>query len=220
MTGLSATASTNSLATLSGVNIALMSSNSQAAPTQNPEADSFLYVETLLESLAVLGKLGNALDAVAQKLPGEIFSLVEATIDEVEERAEFGRRLSVMVGVGSTASGRPASMTAAAMPPSGMSLDSGIPGVAVVPDTSASNAHSGRSMALRAMSLRLAALESTTKHMDQETLRDFFWTLYSKLEAVAQGLRVVYEVANRIGSVSTTRWISGQSGLDVPITTP
>ncbi|THH02605.1 hypothetical protein EW026_g281 [Hermanssonia centrifuga] len=30
-------------------------------------------------------------------------------------------------------------------------------------------------------------------------MKDLFWTLYSKLDAVAQGLRVVYEVSNRIG---------------------
>ncbi|OCH94713.1 hypothetical protein OBBRIDRAFT_769063 [Obba rivulosa] len=199
--GLSSIASMNSLAALSGVNAALMPGSAQSAPNQNPEADSFLYIETLLESLAVLGKLGNALDAVAQKLPGEIFSLVEATIDEVEERAEFGRRMSIMVSAGpSSSGGRPNSLVAPSVPPSGMTLDSGIAGVAIVPDASASAGQSGRSVTVRAISLRLAALESTTKHMDQETLRDFFWTLYSKLEAVAQGLRVVYEVANRIGS--------------------
>ena len=54
---------------------------------------------------------------------------------------------------------------------------------------------------LPASTLRLAALEMSTKRMDQEVLRDLFWTLYSKLDAVAQGLRVVYEVSNRIGSV-------------------
>ena len=52
-----------------------------------------------------------------------------------------------------------------------------------------------------ATNLRLTALESSTKVIDQEVLRDFFWTLYSKLIAVSEGLRVVYEVANRIGSV-------------------
>lgn len=51
-------------------------------------------------------------------------------------------------------------------------------------------------------SLRLAALEPSTQQVDQEILRDFFWTLYSKVDAVSQGLRVIYEVANRIGSVS------------------
>lgn len=54
---------------------------------------------------------------------------------------------------------------------------------------------------LSASSLRLAALESTAKQVDHETLKDFFWTQYSKLDAISQGLRVVFEVSNRIGSV-------------------
>jgi len=60
----------------------------------------------------------------------------------------------------------------------------------------------GAGPTLGASKLRLTALESSTKHADHEILRDLFWTLYSKLDAVMQGLKVVYEVANRIGSVS------------------
>jgi exocyst complex component 4 len=60
---------------------------------------------------------------------------------------------------------------------------------------------------LRASSLRLAALESSAKRVDHETLKDFFWTVYSKLDAVTQGLRVVYEVSNRIGSVSCNMYV-------------
>ena len=56
-------------------------------------------------------------------------------------------------------------------------------------------------LSVTASSLRLAALESVEKQVDHEVLRDLFWTLYSKLDAVTQGLRVVYEVSNRIGSV-------------------
>jgi exocyst complex component 4 len=52
----------------------------------NPEADSFGYIETLLEALAVLGRLGSALETLVQRVPGEIHGLVEATLDEVEER--------------------------------------------------------------------------------------------------------------------------------------
>ena len=59
-----------------------------------------------------------------------------------------------------------------------------------------------KSASTTASTLRLAALESTSKHHDQEILKDLFWTIYSKLDAVTQGLRVVFEVANRIGSVS------------------
>lgn len=136
-------------------------------PSGNLESDSFGYVETVLESLAVLGELGNALDVVAQRLPVEISSLLEGTIDEVHERAEFNKRMSILAP-GST--GRPTSAF-------------------------------GSSRDLSLSGLRLASLESSVKPADQETLRDMFWTLYSKLDAVLQGLRVVYEVANRIGSV-------------------
>lgn len=52
----------------------------------NPEADSYTYMETLLEALATLGRLGLALETVAQRVPGEIHALVELTLDEVEDR--------------------------------------------------------------------------------------------------------------------------------------
>ncbi|KNZ74114.1 putative exocyst complex component sec8 [Termitomyces sp. J132] len=126
----------------------LSSNIASASSTNNPEADSFAYMETLLESLAVLGKLGSALDNVAQRLPSEIFNLVETTLDEVEERAEYGRRTTVL----------------------GLSEILG------------------------------STEESSSKRVEHEILKDLFWTLYSKLDAVAQGLRVIYEVANRIGS--------------------
>ncbi|PCH33923.1 hypothetical protein WOLCODRAFT_135391 [Wolfiporia cocos MD-104 SS10] len=179
-------------------------SSTLQTPARNPEADSFSYIETLLESLAVLGKLGNALDVVAQKLPSEISSLVENTLDEVEERAEFGRRNSMFASVSPSSGGRRLDnillLSGSSASGSGM-VGTGILGVSVVPGVvNSAPSTTGRGPTLKAASLRLAALESSTKYADQETLRDFFWTLYSKLDAVTQGLRVVYEVANRIGS--------------------
>lgn len=56
------------------------------AARRNPEVDSFAYIEMLLEALAALGKLGYALDAVGQRVQGEMFALVEGTVEEVEER--------------------------------------------------------------------------------------------------------------------------------------
>ncbi|KAG9314216.1 exocyst complex component sec8 [Chiua virens] len=152
----------------------------------NPEADSFTYIETLLESLAILGKLGNALDSIMQRLQNEIFSLIESTVDEVEERAEESKRSSAF-------------LTAATF---GSKVDGGY---IFVPDKSAATncvhtALSHKGVSTTTSTLRLAALESTSKHHDQEILRDLFWTIYSKLDAVTQGLRVVFEVANRIGS--------------------
>jgi exocyst complex component 4 len=149
----------------------------------NPEANSFSYMETLIESLAVLGKLGSALDTVTQKLPNEIFTLVETTLDEVEERAEYSRRASLSAFNG--AIGRSE-------------------GVYFSTDSSVGQARAIKGPTLKASCLRLAALESSAKRVDHEILRDLFWTLYSKLDAVAQGLRVVYEISNRVGSVSPT----------------
>ncbi|KIJ68218.1 hypothetical protein HYDPIDRAFT_106370 [Hydnomerulius pinastri MD-312] len=181
-TSISASGSSSSnLAALTGTNSLQMT---QA--NANPEADSFTYIETLLESLAILGKLGSALDIVMQRLQSEIYSLVESTIEEVEERAEESKRSSVLLataGLGTKSEG-------------GYIFVSTEP--AVLNSVHASLTPKG--MSTRASALRLAALESSSKHYDQEIMRDLFWTVYSKLDAVTQGLRVVYEVSNRIGS--------------------
>jgi len=176
--------------------------------TGNPEADSFAYMETLLESLAVLGKLGSTLDNIAQRLPGEVFNLVETTINEVGERAEYTKRQNA--GISSTAD------------PIDVKSDSVYLLINLPPDASAEEEYrdrkgrgtmkgkeatiaaasaGGRKAQVKSTSLRLTALENSARHMDHEIMKDLFWTLYSKLDAVAQGLRVVYEVANRIGSV-------------------
>lgn len=180
---------------------ATSSSNAAQAP-RNPEADSFSYIETLLESLAVLGKLGHSLDVVAQKLPQEIYSLVETTLDEVSERAEYGRRASVMNVLGPSSNlGRDSIYFRTDTGSSNTFMNS-----RVIGSSFAVSSTTAGGPLLPASSLRLAALEMSTKQMDQEIMKDFFWTLYSKLDAVAQGLRVVYEVSNRIGMVSA--WMS------------
>jgi len=135
------------------------------AGDRNPEHDSFTYIETLLESLAVLGQLTSAMDVVVQRMPVEVYSLVEGTIEDVSERAEFAKRSST-IGFG-----RPASVSLYSANPANVGA------------------------------LRMSALESPAKDADREVLRDLFWTLYSKLDAVVQGLRVIYEVSGRIGSV-------------------
>jgi len=176
--------------------------------TGNPEADSFAYMETLLESLAALGKLGSTLDHIAQRLPVEVFNLVETTITEVGERAEYTKRQNA----GSSS----------ATDSIDVKSDSVYLLINLPSDTStgdeyrdrkgrgtmkgkgvplAAAATGGREAQVKSTSLRLTALENSARHMDHEVMKDLFWTLYSKLDAVAQGLRVVYEVANRIGSV-------------------
>jgi exocyst complex component 4 len=141
-------------------------------------------MESLLESLAVLGKLGAALDTVAQRIPAEIYSMVGTTLDEVAERVEYTRQGSQL--------GNPSVGTT--------TVDGAIS--VVTPGSFASVSMRGAQVPmLKASHLRLAAFETSSKQADHETLKDFFWTLYSKFDAVTQGLRVVYEVANRIGSV-------------------
>jgi hypothetical protein len=54
----------------------------------------------------------------------------------------------------------------------------------------------------RSALLRLTATETNDMEKNVETLRDLFWTLYSKLDAVLQGFRVSYEVSMRITDVS------------------
>lgn len=146
----------------------------QLNSSHNPEADSFMYMESLLEALAILGRLGSSLDVVAQRLPIEIYSLVDRTLNEIEERLEVRRRYSAQNG---STNGRPSSVYVFA------------------------GGHISHRSYIDASSLRLASLESSEKQTDHEILRDLFWTLFSKLHAVTQSLRVVYEVSNRIGSV-------------------
>jgi exocyst complex component 4 len=166
----------------------------QSQNQRNPETDSFVYIEALLESLSVLGKLGGGLDTVAQRLPGEIFALIDSTVDEVSERAEYNRRTSLLFGV-NTGPKNHSTYIVTSKP----AVTGGLP-LNISSPLDATRA--GHGLQISPLQLRLTALESSTKHADHEILRDLFWTLYSKLDAVMQGLRVVYEVANRIGSVS------------------
>ncbi|KAF9527778.1 exocyst complex component sec8 [Crepidotus variabilis] len=176
------------------------STSAYLANNANPEADSFAYLETLLESLAVLGKLGNALDSISQRLPSEIFSLVESTLDEVEERAEFVKRKSVLTVNGGLNRSEGTYLFA-----SGHSTTA-------IPISGMKTAH------LKASTLRLSALESLAKRVDHEIIKDLFWTLYSKFDAVAQGLRVVTEVSNRIGSRKDYKDSSGaKPGMLFPL---
>ncbi|KAG8787622.1 hypothetical protein FRC12_015415 [Ceratobasidium sp. 428] len=151
----------------------------------NIESNSFLYIEMILEALAVLGALGGALDTVNQRLGVEIFGLVEGVIGDVHERAEFVRR-----GLGDP------SQSASGGSNNGGGAGSGGGGLYVFVGEGPG-------------ALRLAALEGAAKKADHEILRDLCWTLYSKLDAVVQGLRVVSEVADRIGSRRDFRDASG-----------
>ncbi|KAL1918993.1 uncharacterized protein VTP21DRAFT_2374 [Calcarisporiella thermophila] len=54
---------------------------------RNPETDSLYYIEILVEALGLLGKLPEALEVIQQRLPVEIYQLVDKTITDVEERS-------------------------------------------------------------------------------------------------------------------------------------
>ncbi|PVF94506.1 hypothetical protein CPB86DRAFT_833230 [Serendipita vermifera] len=162
----------------------------------NPEADSFSYIETVLESLAILGQLGSSLEMITQRLPMELYSLVEATIDEVNERTEFSKRLPFT---------RNANVVAAKTTAAYVYIDPSSSGIDGSNKASGLIGESQTPVSL----LRLGALENSASNVDHAVLRDLFWTLFSKLDAVCQSLRVVYEVANRIGSRKDFKDTSG-----------
>ncbi|WWC87558.1 uncharacterized protein L201_002448 [Kwoniella dendrophila CBS 6074] len=148
--------------------------------SNNPEADSYAYMETLLEALSAMGKLGSALDMISQRVPGEIHALVETTLDEVEERSE-ARREEI------DSSLRPTSF----LGPSPDSL------ISTRPDSSLKR----RSLFAPGETHRIEiSLGATGPPQHAAILRDLFWTLYSKLAAVLESHRVIYEVARWISS--------------------
>ncbi|KAL8383026.1 hypothetical protein RB595_006677 [Gaeumannomyces hyphopodioides] len=58
----------------------------QEDPGRNPEADTFYYVSLVLESLNKLGRLEAAVDTLKQRLPVELFSIVNETVNEVDQK--------------------------------------------------------------------------------------------------------------------------------------
>ncbi|KAK4152631.1 putative exocyst complex component sec8 [Chaetomidium leptoderma] len=55
-------------------------------PHKNPEADTFYYVALLVESLNRLGRLESAVDTLKQRLPVELFSVVNETINDIDQK--------------------------------------------------------------------------------------------------------------------------------------
>ncbi|KAK4138725.1 hypothetical protein BT67DRAFT_476867 [Trichocladium antarcticum] len=55
-------------------------------PHKNPEADTFYYVTLLVESLNRLGRLESAVDTLKQRLPVELFGVVNETIDDIDQK--------------------------------------------------------------------------------------------------------------------------------------
>lgn len=54
--------------------------------SRNPEADTFYYIRLLIEALNKMGHLDVAVDRVEQRLPVELFSVVDKTNAEVDAR--------------------------------------------------------------------------------------------------------------------------------------
>ncbi|RDW70332.1 hypothetical protein BP5796_08729 [Coleophoma crateriformis] len=55
-------------------------------PSRNPEADTFYYIELLVESLNKLGRLESAVNTIKQRLPVELFGIVTETNGEVDQK--------------------------------------------------------------------------------------------------------------------------------------
>ncbi|TVY15988.1 putative exocyst complex component sec8, partial [Lachnellula arida] len=55
-------------------------------PSRNPEADTFYYIELVVESLNKLGALESAVSTIKQRLPVELFGIVNETNSEVDQK--------------------------------------------------------------------------------------------------------------------------------------
>ncbi|WFD31722.1 Xaa-Pro aminopeptidase [Malassezia sp. CBS 17886] len=165
-----------------------------APPTASPEADSFLYMEMLLESLAQLGKIGYALEMVVQRLPFELHQLVDATIDEVDLRHDPHRHGGDAPRTDTRAD---SVFFASSSTLSRSFIESG--GI-----RRSFSLMSGAQLA-ETRAAHFSATEFSALQRDMETMRDFFWTLFSKLDAVLQGHRVVQEVASMVFSRADLR---------------
>lgn len=54
--------------------------------SRNPEADTFSYIQLLIEALSKMGRLDVAVDRIEQRLPVELFAVVDKTNAEVDAR--------------------------------------------------------------------------------------------------------------------------------------
>ncbi|KAL2432491.1 putative exocyst complex component sec8 [Exophiala dermatitidis] len=54
--------------------------------SKNPEADTFYYIHMILESLNKLGQLGEAISRIEQRMPVELYKVVERTNAEIDAK--------------------------------------------------------------------------------------------------------------------------------------
>ncbi|KAI9700393.1 MAG: hypothetical protein M1836_002408 [Candelina mexicana] len=60
--------------------------------SRNAESDSFYYIQLIIESLSKMGRLDVAVDRIEQRLPVELFKVVDRTNNEVAQRHPSGLR--------------------------------------------------------------------------------------------------------------------------------
>ncbi|KNE97124.1 hypothetical protein PSTG_09550 [Puccinia striiformis f. sp. tritici PST-78] len=154
----------------------------------NPELDSFKYIESLIESFAVLGKLSLGLDTVLQRVPVEVYTLVESTLNEVDERHENTKRFLRSSSANKNLLKSNMNMIILMITSSHDSSPA-----KNVKQKSAINRTSQRFSLFKFNNNELMELE-TVIHI----LQDFFWTLYSKFDGTLQSFRVLHEVSLRI----------------------
>ncbi|QDS70101.1 hypothetical protein FKW77_005111 [Venturia effusa] len=58
----------------------------QDDPNRNPEADTFMYIQLLVESLNGLGRLDVAVNTITERLPTEMFKVVDKCSNEADQR--------------------------------------------------------------------------------------------------------------------------------------
>lgn len=63
-----------------------MSSPMVEDASRNPEADTFYYIRVIIEALNKMGRLDVAVDRIEQRLPVELYSVVDKTSAEVDAR--------------------------------------------------------------------------------------------------------------------------------------
>ena len=54
--------------------------------SRNPESNTFDYIHTIIEALSKLGRLPEAVDSIEERLPVELFKIVERSNNEVQQR--------------------------------------------------------------------------------------------------------------------------------------
>lgn len=180
-----------SRSSLAGRNTMSITSINSLAYNDGPgDLDSFTYMESLLEALGALGRLGQALDTLVQRVPSEIHTLIETTMEEVNDRADQrAEEMSALAVV------RPQQFLLA-------------------------EKHDLESMPLFDNdTLRVViSLDGTGPPKNAIVLHDLFWTLFSKLAAVMEGHRAVYEVSRWIASRRDFKDVTRSNlNLNVPV---